>query len=180
MSRERVSEDHPLREFFQSLVHHSIHVKMGLSDVDIENYLSGLITEFMHIDATALEDRDKVVEDLVEMAARGDVILGANSFEREREVHKHIGDYLMFYGGLFPEHLKLLRRTGRPAGLLNHVEQGKTSYHLVSTFVHGDFAPEAALFKRMSDDFETYLFALHLVREAWGGEGGDWAEGFSA
>ena len=180
MSRARISEDHPLRDFFQSLVHNSVHVKMGLRDSDVESYLCGLVTEFMHTDASALENQDKQVDDLVEMIVEGDVLLGAQSFDREREVHKHIGDYILFWGGIFPEHLELLKKSGRPAGLIDHVNQGKTSYHLVSTFVHGDYATEASLFRRLSDEFETYLFALHLVREAWGGEDGQWSRGFSA
>lgn len=172
MARVKISEEHPLRAFFQSLVSDSFRVKMGLQDSDVEEYLSGLITEFMHTDAAALEEEDAVVDDLVEMASRGDVLLGANSFEKERYVHKHIGDYLLFYGGLFPGHLERLRRQGRPAGLIDPVGQGRTSYYLVSTFVHGDYASEAMLFRRMSEDFETYLFALHLVREAWADSGG--------
>lgn len=180
MSRPRMSEDHPLREFFQSLVHNSVHVKMGLKDSDIENYLCGLITEFMHADSSLLADNGRVVDDLVDMVASGDVLLGADSFDREREVHKHIGDYILFWGGVFPEHLDLLRKSGRPSGLIDHVGQGKTSYHLVSTFVHGDYASEASLFRKLSHDFETYLFALHLVREAWDGTGGAWGSGFEA
>lgn len=180
MSRARVSDGHPLREFFQTLVHNSVSVKMGLRDTDVENYLCDLITEFMHTDACALEDADRKIDDIVQMLFEGDVLLGAGSFERERQVHKHVGDYIMFWGGVFPEHLELMRKAGRPAGLINHVHQGRASYHLVSTFVHGDHATEASLFKRLSEEFETYLFALHLVRDAWGGQDGLWSRGFRA
>lgn len=180
MSQAKVSEEHPLREFFRSLVHNSLSVKLGLHDADIENYLCGLVTEFMHADASLLPDRDKTVEDIVEMLATGDVLLGADSFERERQVHKHVGDYIMFWGGLFPEHLAMLRKQARPSGMIDHVSQGKASYYLVSTFVHGDYAREATLFKNLSEDFEAYLFALHLVREAWDEGDGNWSQGFRA
>ncbi|MCW5946700.1 MAG: hypothetical protein KIT74_06685 [Fimbriimonadales bacterium] len=180
MSHWRVSDDHPLREFFRGLVHGSLHVKMGLRDHDIEDYLAGLITEFMHAESSVLHVRNAAVEDLVEMVNESDVLLNADSFEQEREVHKHIGDYVLFWGGTFPEHLQLLRRQGKAAGMVDHVTLGRQSYHVVSTFVHGDHASEATLFRKLSDGFETYLFALHLVREAWEGESKEWSQGFQA
>jgi hypothetical protein len=180
MARERISDNHPLRDFFRNLVHNSVSVRMGLNDSDVENYLSGLITEFIHADASLLEEHDRHVDDLVEMLYEGDVLLGAESFDQERKVHKHIGDYIMFWGGVFPEHLDLLRRSGRPTGLIDHVAQGKASYYLVSTFEHGDYASESAIFRKLSQEFETYLFALHLVRDAWSEDGGDWSRGFRA
>jgi hypothetical protein len=178
MAREPVSDSHPLRGFFQNLVQHSVQIKMGLNDSDVEDYLSGLITEFMHADASAIEEDGRLLDDVVDMASRGEMLLGAGSFAKERQVHKHIGDYLMFWGGLFPEHLKLIKKSSRPGALIDPVAQGKASYYFVSTFVYGDYASEAAMFRRMSDDFEAYLFALHLVREAWEGEHDEWSRGF--
>ncbi len=180
MSHWRVSDDHPLREFFRGLVHGSLHVKLGLQDHDVEDYLAGLVTEFVHAEASPLRVGDGQVDDLVEMVQEGDVLLNADSFEQEREVHKHIGDYILFWGGTFPEHLSLLKRQGRAAGMVDHVTLGRQSYHIVSTFVHGDFATEARLFRQLSERFETYLFALHLVREAWEGESKEWSQGFRA
>ncbi|MCH8274991.1 MAG: hypothetical protein IH851_09395 [Armatimonadetes bacterium] len=178
MPHHRISENHALREFFRSLVHDSLAVTTGLNDRDVEEYLSGLITEFMHADASALVVGDEAIEDLTKMVVAGDVRLGADSFDRARVVHKHIGDYVMFWSGIFPEQTERMRRRGEAAGLVNPVRLGKASYHLVSTFVHGDYAQEAPLFKRLSNGFETYLFALHLVREAWETDGREWSEGF--
>lgn len=180
MARRRVSDDHPLREFFRGLVHGSLHVKMGLSDHDVEDYLAGLITEFMHAEASALQIGETRTDDIVEMAEKGEILLEADSFEQEREVHKHIGDYALFWAGTFPEHLEVLRKQGRAGGLVDYVALGKQSYYIVSTFVHGDYASEAALFRKLSEGFETYLFALHLVREAWESDAREWSQGFRA
>nr|MBA3725398.1 hypothetical protein [Armatimonadota bacterium] len=159
MPRTKISDDHPLRIYFRGLLHDSVKQRLRLADNTVENYLSTLITEFIHTDALAL-DSDKG-DDIVELIADGDVLLGANSFEREREVHKHVGDTIMFWAGLFPEHLAILRRCGAASGLIDHVAQGKTSYRLVSTFVYGGHAAEAPMFERLSEEFEEYLLALH-------------------
>lgn len=180
MKRSRISDEHPLRNFFQSLVHSSLSVKLGLEDRDIEDYLCGLVTEYIHLDAIELENEEEEIDDIVRLLERGDVLLKAKNFEQERKVHKMVGDYLLFWAGVFPEHLKQLKKQGKPTGLINPIEQGKFSYHFVSTFEYGDYAKEAALFRKMSVDFEQYVFALHLVREAWENNQGPWASGFEA
>lgn len=167
MPGAQISENHPLRALFQGLIHDTLSVKMGLPDRSAENYLCRLVTDFVHTDSSLLSWKDKRMDDIVEMLEHGDVLLAAESFDQERIVHKHIGDYFMFWAGVFPEHLTILRKEGRPSGLIDHVAQGKASYHLVSTFTHGDFAREAPLYKRLSEKFETYLLALQMVRESW-------------
>ena len=180
MPRWSVSEDHPLRDFFRSLVHGSLHVQMGLEDQDVEDYLAGLITEYVHLNATTFEVDGEPIEELVVLAEHGDIRQKAPNFQREREVHKLIGDFLMFWGGVFPEQLNLLKKKGAPTGFVNPVAMGKASYHLVSTFDHGDYATESMLYRKLSTRFETYLFALHLVREAWESDRDEWSEGFRA
>lgn len=180
MPHFRVSDEHPLREFFRGLVHASLHVKLGLEDQDVEDYLAGLVTEYSHADASVLHVRGNRIEDLVQMFAEADIRLNADSFDAERAVYKHIGDYVLFWAGMYPEYWTLLRKQGKASGYVDHVTLGKQSYHVVSSFVHGDYAREASLFKRLSTGFETYLFALHLVREACESDGREWSQGFTA
>ena len=44
--------------------------------------------------------RGRRVWQVAERLVEGDVLLNATSFEREREVHKHIGDFTLFWTGL--------------------------------------------------------------------------------
>jgi hypothetical protein len=49
------------------------------------------------------------VEEVAEMLAEGDLLHRAQGVEREREVHRHIGNYTLFMTGIFPEFLRRLK-----------------------------------------------------------------------
>jgi len=122
------------------------------------------------------------VESVTEMVAEADVRLNADSFDREREVHKHIGDFLLFWSGVFPEFLQYLKAPTSRDTILDIVEQGRFSYHVASTFEHPPFQEEAVTFKKLSAHFVEYQYGLRLVRASFEGFANrtDWADGFRA
>lgn len=162
-----INRNHPLHALFFELVRESMRGRISAArDEDVQRYLTGLLFTFAHTDNVfAIRDRygERLV-DVADMLEEGDVLLNADSFERERQVHKHIGDFILFWSGMYPDFLKRtrLRFGGEP--LLDYVYQGKESYHLVSTFDHGPFALEAPTFRKLSDEFETYSTCLSHVR----------------
>lgn len=164
MTPEPISESHPLREMMMRLVRECVRAHVGGADENAERYIASIVTRFAHTDASVLQQRDREVDDLIDMIAAGDIRLQAQSFEEERRAHKHIGDYLLFWAGVYPEHLNRMRRQGRPAGFVNPVVQGSSSYYVVSTFRFGPYAEEAALFERLSEGFADYLRALRSLR----------------
>ena len=101
------------------------------------------------------------------MLMESDVQLNAQSFSREREVHKHIGDFALFWTGVYPEALAGLRSSMRKDHLIDYVEQGKKSYYIASTFDYGDWRREAAVLRHLSSDFEMCMYGLNLVRKEW-------------
>ena len=168
--RREVNGDHPIRAYFAESLHGPL-VRLGLDENEVEAYLTEMLVRFLHQDGVyAIRDAfGSRVETVTEMAAEGDIRLNADSFDREREVHRHIGDFLLFWSGLFPESLdRLTAPTGLDA-LLDPIRQGQMSYYLVSTFDHGDYAREAPVFRRLSDEFEGYRESLYLVRETFEG-----------
>lgn len=165
MTPEPISESHPLRAMMLRLVRECVRASVGSADESAEKYIASLVTLFAHTDASVLRQRDREVEDLVQMLAAGDIRLAAESFEDERRAHKHIGDYLLFWEGVYPEHLRRMRQQGRAAGLVNPVAQGSESYYVVSTFRFGKYAREADLFERLSKGFVDYLRALRSLRQ---------------
>ena len=178
MKRE-VNGDHPLRRFFAEALHDSLRVQLGLEHEAVEDYLCELLLSFLH-DDSIYSIRDAFgtrVSSVADMMEEGDIRLNADSFAREREVHKHIGDFLLFWSGVFPEFLKGLRAPGSKDALLNPVEQGRLSYYVASTFDYGDFAREAPVLRTLSDEFESYMFGLTLLRSHFDGP---WADGFAA
>lgn len=170
MKRE-ISSNHPLRQYFSETLHDSLAGHLGMTGTEeIESYLAGMLIDFLNFDGIyAIRNaQGRPVESVVEMLAEGDIRLNADSFEREREVHRHIGDFLLFWSGLFPEYLGSASASARDT-LLDVVRQGQFSYHVVSTFEHGPYAQEAGTFRRLSVHFDELRTGLLLMRTSFEG-----------
>jgi hypothetical protein len=163
---------HPLESFFQHAVRNSYEGKLGLHDPDVTGYVARLLCEFS--DAEKLyKVRDEVgrpIAELTEMMQASDPVHGtAASFDAERAVRKHIGDYALFVAGMYPEALGSNRRLRRHQPSLGElIHAGKESYFIVSQFNLFEYEQEAPLFARLSDRFERCILGLTLVREELG------------
>ena len=100
------------------------------------------------------------------MLLESDPVYGAaSSFDRERQVRKHIGDYSLFFTGMFPESLNARRlRRSRMDSLVDFVKAGKESYYIVSKFEHFEYAKVAPLFANLSRNFEECVYGLNRVK----------------
>jgi len=93
----------------------------------------------------------------------------APSFDAERAVRKHIGDYALFVAGMYPEATDSARRHRRHRPSLGElICAGKESYFIVSQFNLFEYEQEAPLFARLSDSFERCILGLTLVRDELG------------
>jgi hypothetical protein len=107
----------------------------------------------------------KPVKDVREMIAASDPVFGAAaSFDEERKVRRHIGDYALFATGMYPETMQLWKHSG-DASFVEMVKTGKESYYIVSQFDLFEYRDEAPLFARLSDEFERCMYGLKHVRE---------------
>ena len=107
--KSEITGDHPIWIYFNGAIHDSLRTRLGVEESqEIETYLTQMLVDFLHNDAIyAIRDATgRPVRSIAEMMAEGDVRLNADSFDREREVHRHIGDFLLFWSGLFPEYIK--------------------------------------------------------------------------
>lgn len=158
---------HPIRDIFADAVHETLLQKLGVHDEQVETYLTELLVKFMHQDQLfSIRDAyGRRVQSVVEMLAEGDVRLNAMSFEREREVHKHVGDFMLFWGGMFPENLA---QQGGHRAILDCERQGSESYLIASSFDHEPFNFEAPLLNKLANEFPAYRFGLNLVRDSLG------------
>ena len=162
---QAIPEKHPLRRHFSGLIEHAFCIDVGMCDPRLTGYLSELLVSFTHIDRLNAI-RNAQGKDLQQIAAML-VVLGddqpADPIERDRRMYRQIGDYTLFWAGIYPEHLR--RTSHNPQDvLLDYVEQGKRSYAIVSDLAKEDDAPPSSLFRHLSDDFEFCLYGLGLVR----------------
>src|SRR5688572_11534336 len=110
-----IPADHPLRDVFCAIVERSFERRVGLRDPELTRFVSDVLVDFTHRDSVfrIRNERGLPIEQVAEMLVEGDVALNATSFVREREVHKHIGDFTLFWTGVYPEMLKSLRHQSR-------------------------------------------------------------------
>jgi hypothetical protein len=158
----RISPNHPLRRLFTELV-----AKQLPADREVAAYVGSLLIDFVHVDHLyrIRNSRGKRLEEVGEMLVESNPLLHAPSFEREREVRKHIGDYTLFLTGMFPEYVATLPRRGlRLDSLIDYVKAGKESYRIVAAFDQFEYRQVAPLFRRLADQFEFCVHGLNRVK----------------
>jgi len=162
-------QSHPLEPFFHQAVRNSYEGKLGINDPEVTDYVAQLLCEFTTSDNLykVRDDAGHPIEDLTEMMLAADPVNGsAPSFDAERAVRKHIGDYSLFVAGMYsnPVDTSQGRRRHHPS-LDELIHAGKESYYIVSQFNIFEYEQEAPLFARLSDSFERCILGLTLVRK---------------
>lgn len=168
----QAQDSHPLEPFFQQAVRNSYEGKLGLHDPDVTGYVARLLCEFSEADNLykVRDEMGRPIAELEEMLTAADPVHGsAASFDAERALRKHIGDYALFVGGMYPEASGSNRRLRRHYPSLEElIHAGKESYFIVSQFNLFEYEKEAPLFARLADGFERCILGLTLVREELG------------
>ena len=165
---ENISDSHPLRQLFQELISTHFEQDIGLRDGSLQAYVANMLTEFCDVDQLyrIRNASGQPLQDVGEMLLESNPVYGeAPSFDRERQVRKHIGDYTLFFAGMFPESINRFRlRRHRLESFLDLMKAGKESYYIVSKFEHFEYAKVAPLFARLSREFELCVFGLNMVK----------------
>jgi hypothetical protein len=162
-----VDPGHPLYGLFTELVGESLAERHLPADPGVDAYLVDLLVRFLHSDQVfAVQREGRPVLSVIELTAEADVRLNAASFERERQVHRHIGDTILFWGSLYPDFLRRLKLGEGFDVVCDYSSQGRESYYIVSTFDYPPFGEEAPTFKRLSEGFADYSIALSDVAES--------------
>mgnify|MGYP003352595579 CR=1 FL=1 len=93
-----VPPQHPLRQLFGALTERSFTEHLGWPDLNVAGYVSNLLVDFTHTDQLykIRTAQDQPVDTVVDLLFESEVVLDAQSFERQREVHRHIGDFTLF------------------------------------------------------------------------------------
>ena len=158
---------HPLRILFSELVHRNLTHQLRLSAPGVSEYIAGLLVDFTVTENLyCIRDaRGRRLEDVGEMLIASNPMLEGRSFDYERLVRKHIGDYTLFLTGLFPEYVaRLPRRQVRLDAFVDYMKAGKESYGVVAAFNQFEYSREAPLFAALSDQFELCVFGLNQVK----------------
>ena len=160
-----VSSADGLRQLFSALTEHCFQTELGVADPAIANYLSDMLWRFCATESlyNVRDPRGKRLMDLVSLLCEAQ--------QREagprREIYRHIGDFTLFWSGVYPESIARESTCGSRDGLLDFFEQGKRSYHIASTYEGVKYEREAAVLRQLSAEFELCTVGLRMVRAEW-------------
>ena len=160
---------HPLRQLFSTLTEKTFTEHLGWPDLNVTTYVTNLLVDFTRTDQLfKIKNRqDQTVDSVVDLLFESEVLLEAQSLDRERDVHQHIGDFTLFMAGLFPEYLRRLKTAGlvyHKDFLVDYVKTGKRSYGIVAQMKDQPAQDDRPLFAKLSDNFELCVTGLGFVR----------------
>ena len=155
-------ESHPLHRLFRGLAESTFMTELGIGDPGLVGYVADLLARFVPSqDVAKIRDaQGRRLTQVAEMIAEAEASRDAG---RRRECHRHVGDYTLFWTGVYPEALGKLQVATSADHLIDFQAQGKRSYYLASTLAD----EEAPVLRRLSDEFELCAFGLSRVRREW-------------
>lgn len=160
-----LSGEGSLRRLFAAMTEHTFHVDLKIADPNLIDYLVDLLVRFVKTDSI-FRVRDTTGRRLEEVA---EMLIEAEQRQANprREIYRHIGDFTLFWSGVFPEALERMQSSDRKDSLIDYCEQGKRSYFIASTFDEEPYDSEAPVLRRLSREFELCSYGLGRVRQEW-------------
>jgi hypothetical protein len=157
--------DHPLRRLFAGVTEYTFQTTLGVADTELVDYLSLLLSRFVHVDVLhrLKNTQGKQLHEVVDMLFEAEALPPEG--RTRREYHRHIGDFTLFWTGLYPEGVRRMRALLSKDNLIDYTSQGKRSYYIASTFEDDDHREECRVLRRLSEEFELCAYGLNRVRQ---------------
>ncbi len=153
-----------LERFFRGFSEYIFHTRLGVADTELVGYVGELLIRFTKTDSlTRLKQfSGRPALEVVGMLAEAQQRIGV----AKREVHRHIGDFTLFWTGLYPESLR--DRPDHSDHFSSYCHQGKRAYEIAAEIEpDSETVAPSALLKRISDQFEMCAYGLREVRRQW-------------
>jgi hypothetical protein len=159
-----------LAVLFAEFVERNFRGHLEVDDPELTNYVTALLLDFTRADNVykIRDARGRAIEDVGEMLMESNPLgpHDAAGFDREREVRKHVGDFTLFFSGMFPESIRRWRlRRLQVGSWIDYMRAGKESYGVVAAFDQFEYQKVAPTFRKLSERFEECVYGLHLVRQ---------------
>ncbi len=159
-----IPESHPLHRLFRGLTEYAFMNELGIGDPSLVGYVAELLASFVpsHGVWQLRDTQGKRMFQVTAMVAEAEAAADA---ARRRDCHRHVGDFTLFWTGVYPEALSKLQGGDSSDALVNFQLQGKRSYHLASVLSAGN--DRETVFRRLSEQFELCAVGLSRVRREW-------------
>jgi hypothetical protein len=159
-----IPESHPLHRLFRGLTEYAFMSELGIGDPSLVGYVAELLASFVPSQGV-WRLRDSEGRQLFEVTAMVAAAEAAADTARRRECHRHVGDFTLFWTGVYPEALARLQGKNSPDALISYQQQGKRSYLVASALSPGN--DQGPVFRRLSEQFELCAVGLARVRREW-------------
>lgn len=158
-----------MQRYFAGLAEQTFQSDLGIVDPPMIDYVSNLLIRFVRNDVVHCirSISGTPMMSVAEMVAEASARLG----DARRELHQHIGDFTLFWAGVYPEALQKA-----PTGQFEtYVMHGRRSYRIASAIESvKENAPDPEVLQRLSERFDLCCYGLREVRRQW--EEGDDAD----
>jgi hypothetical protein len=150
-----------LKNTFAASVEHAFIIELGIADIEIIDYMTNMLVRFVRIDAI-FSVKNVAGKTLYEIA---DMIVSAEHTNRinRHAIHNHIGDFTLFWVGMYPDKLKKMKPTSKDY-LLDYSTNGSKSYHIAGT---KDNSLKSQTLRRISKNFELCSTGLQIASQDW-------------
>lgn len=165
----------PLERFFSGITEHIFQTRMGVADTELVDYVSHLLVRFSKTDAMhrIRHLNGQPATEVVSMLAEAQHRIGL----ARRHVHRHIGDFTLFWSGMYPEALRDADSHDGGDQFVNYCRFGKRAYGIASEIDDEQVDPPCSLLKRLSDQFEMCTYAMREIRREWESDDGEGPKG---
>lgn len=154
-----------IERFFRGLAEYVFQSRLGVADVELIDYIGDMLLRFIRVDSMYPVRRanGRPALEVFEMICEAEKRIGL----ARREVHRHIGDFTLFWSGMYPESVQKMKSSQRLDGFLSYCDQGKRAYRIASEIDGGSDRPPCEVLSRLSDQFEMCAYGLREVRREW-------------
>jgi len=167
-------------QYFAGLAENTFLTRLGVFNPPLVDYLTNLLVRFVRNDSMhqVRSVTGKPILTVTEMAAEATQRLGT----AKRTIHRHIGDFTLFWAGVYPESIKKDGDQVGEAHFETFCRQGKKSYQIAAEIRAQDSSndsqqevPSEEILFDLSEKFDLWAYGLREVRRQW--ESGEQGEG---
>lgn len=152
-----------LRRLFAGAAEQTFEAELGVADPPLVEYLVELLLRFLRQEAIygVRDDSGHRLTQVVDMVAEAE----QRAARSRREIYRHVGDFTLFFSGVYPEHLMRLQAPDCKDHLVDYCQQGKRSYLIAASYAEDDESREQApVLRHLSEEFELCSEGLNRIR----------------
>lgn len=151
-----------IERFFRGLSECIFHSKLGVADVQLVDYVGDMMLRFVRTEDIHRVRRPngRPATEVFQMLREAEQRIGL----ARREVHRHIGDFTLFWSGMYPESLRSLKPVDSADPFLSYCQHGKRAYQIAADIEGGQDRPSSDVLRRLSEDFEMCAYGLREIR----------------